>query len=73
MEPPLQLSSTSLKTVKYLTFDGTKNQAKVNKFLNVFSVLKTLNGLDDANLVRLVVQHLRGSALLWWVEAANSN
>ena len=55
----------SLKTVRYPTFDGTRNQAKVNEFLNVFSVLKTLNGLDDADLVRLVIQHLRGPALLW--------
>ena len=68
-----QFYTDSLKTVKYPTLDGTRNQAKVNEFLNVFSVLKTLNGLDDADLVHLVVQHLRGSALLWWVEPANLN
>ena len=68
-----QLYRESLKTVKYPTFDGTRNQAKVNEFLNIFSVLKTLNGLDDSDIVRLVVQHLRGSALLWWLEAANNN
>ena len=67
-----QVYKDSLKTVKYPTFDGTRNQAKVNEFLNVFSVLKTLNGLDDTDLVRLVVQHLRGTALLWWLEAAES-
>ena len=61
-----------MKTVRYPTFDGTRNQAKVNKFLNVFFLLKTLNGLDDADLVRLVVQHLRSPALLWWLEAADS-
>ena len=67
-----QFYKDSLKTVKFPTFDGTRNQQKVNEFLNVFSVLKSLNGLDDADLVRLVVQHLRGPALLWWLETAES-
>ena len=67
-----QFYKDSLKTVKFPTFDGTRNQQKVNEFLNVFTVLKSLNSLDDADLVRLVVQHLRGPALLWWLEAADS-
>ena len=67
-----QFYKDSLKTVKFPTFDGTRNQQKVNEFLNVFTVLKSLNRLDDADLVRLVVQHLRGPALLWWLEAADS-
>ena len=62
-----QFYKDSLKTVKFPTFDGTRNQQKVNEFLNVFTVLKTLNSLEDADLVRLVVQHLRGPALLWWL------
>ena len=67
-----QFYKDSLKTVKFPTFDGTRNQQKVNEFLNVFTILKRLNSLDDADLVRLVVQHLRGPALLWWLEAADS-
>lgn len=67
-----QFYKDSLKTVKFPTFDGTRNQEKVNEFLNVFTMLKSLNGLNDADLVRLVVQHLRGPALLWWLEAAES-
>ena len=67
-----QFYKDSLKADKFPTFDGTRNQQKVNEFLNVFIVLKSLNSLDDADLVRLVVQHLRGPALLWWLEAADS-
>ena len=67
-----QFYKDSLKTVKFPIFDGTRNQQKVNEFLNVFTVFKSLNSLDDADLVRLVVQHLRGPALLWWLEAADS-
>ena len=62
----------NLRTIKLPTFDGSSKQDKVNEFINIFTVLKSLNGLSDEDLVRLAVQHLRGPALLWWVEAADS-
>ena len=77
--PPAAVSASSsqvyrdnLRTVKLPMFDGSGKQDKVNKFLNIFTVLKSLNGLNDEGLVRLAVQHLQGPALLWWLEAADS-
>ena len=67
-----QIYRDNLRTVKLPTFDGSGKQDKVNEFSNIFTVLKSLNGLTDEDLVRLAVQHLRGPALLWWVEAADS-
>ena len=67
-----QVYRDNLRTVKLPTFDGSGKQDKVNKCINIFTVLESLNGLNDEDLVRLAVQHLRGPALLWWVEAADS-
>ena len=67
-----QVYRDNLRTVKLPKFDGSGKQDKVNEFINIFTVLKSLNGLIDKDLVRLAVQHLRGPALLWWVEAADS-
>ena len=64
-----QLYKDSVRALRLPTFDGSNRQEKVDEFLNIFTVFKSLNGLDDTDLVRLAVQHLRGSALLWWVEA----
>ena len=68
-----QLYRETLRNVKYPTYDGTRSQDKVNDFLNLFSVVKGLNGLTDTDLIRLVIQHLRGLALLWWVELSETN
>ncbi|KAL8438990.1 hypothetical protein Efla_007495 [Eimeria flavescens] len=63
----------SLKGLKYPTYDGSSSQEKVEHFLNVFAVVRSLNSLSDKDLVRFVVHHLRGDALLWWLELSESN
>ncbi|KAL8454861.1 hypothetical protein Emed_000004 [Eimeria media] len=44
------LYNTSLRGVKYPTYDGSGSQEKVNDFLNVFAVVKSLNNLFDIDL-----------------------
>ncbi|KAL8438724.1 hypothetical protein Efla_003395 [Eimeria flavescens] len=63
----------SLKGLKYPTYDGSRSQEKVEDFLNVFAVVRSLNSLSDEDLVRFVVHHLRGDALPWWLELSESN
>ncbi|KAL8439577.1 hypothetical protein Efla_007729 [Eimeria flavescens] len=62
-----------LKGLKYPTFEGSRSQEKVEDFLNVFAVFRSLNSLSDKDLVRFVVHHLRGDALLWWLDLLESN
>ncbi|KAL8425121.1 hypothetical protein Efla_007238 [Eimeria flavescens] len=63
----------SLQGRKYSTYDGNRSQEEVKAFLDVFSVVRSLNSLSDKDLVRFVVHHLRGDALLWWLELSESN
>ncbi|KAL8440101.1 hypothetical protein Efla_001982 [Eimeria flavescens] len=63
----------SLQGLKYSTYDGNRSQEEVKAFLDVFAVVRSLNSLSDKDLVRFVVHHLRGDALLWWVELSESN
>lgn len=64
--------NNSLRGIKYPTYDGTRSQEKVNDFINLFAVVRSLNNLSDSDLVRLAVQHLRGDALLWWIELSET-
>ncbi|KAL8426719.1 hypothetical protein Efla_006220 [Eimeria flavescens] len=59
--------------LKYPTQDNSRSQEKVEGFLNVFAVVRSLNSLSDKDLVHFVVHHLRGDALLWWRELSESN
>ncbi|KAL8424385.1 hypothetical protein Efla_006795 [Eimeria flavescens] len=63
----------SLKGLKYPTYDGSRSQEKVEGFLDVFAMVRSLNSLSDKDFVRFVVHHLRGDALPWWLELSESN
>ncbi|KAL8424923.1 hypothetical protein Efla_006686 [Eimeria flavescens] len=63
----------SRKGLKYPTYDVRRSQEKAEEFLNVFAVVRSPNSLSNKNLVRFVVHHLRGDALLWWLELSESN
>ncbi|KAL8430084.1 hypothetical protein Efla_007239 [Eimeria flavescens] len=65
--------AASLQGLKYSTYDGNRSQEEVKAFLDVFAVVRSLNSLSDKDLVRFVVHHLRGDALLWWLELSESN
>ena len=68
-----QFYSATLRGIKFPTYNGARKQEEVNDFLNLFTVAKGLNNLTDPDLVRIAVQHLRGDALLWWIELADTN